>query len=49
MCAGQLRSDSLSDLGASCPSDLAPLDKAFWSKAQEELSSQGLRVLALCR
>lgn len=26
-----------------------PLDPHFWRQAQEELSSQGLRVLALCR
>ena len=49
MCCGQLKSDSLSDIDAASPADLAPLDKDFWSKAQEELSSQGLRVLALCR
>jgi hypothetical protein len=29
--------------------ELAPLDVEFWQSAQEELSSQGLRVLALCR
>ena len=26
-----------------------PLDKVFWQQAQADLSSQGLRVLALCR
>lgn len=49
MCCGQLKSDSLKDIDAASKSDLAPLDTAFWSQAQEELSSQGLRVLALCR
>lgn len=49
MCCGQLKSDSLTDISALSPADLAPLDTAFWQSAQEELSSQGLRVLALCR
>lgn len=49
MCCGQLKSDSLSDIDAASSADLAPLDTDFWSKQQEELSSQGLRVLALCR
>jgi hypothetical protein len=31
------------------PSTTAPLDPAFWNATQEELSAQGLRVLALCR
>jgi magnesium-transporting ATPase (P-type) len=26
-----------------------PLDPSFWQQAQAELSSKGLRVLALCR
>jgi hypothetical protein len=49
MCCGQLRSDSVADIDAARTADLAPLDTAFWSRQQEELSSQGLRVLALCR
>jgi hypothetical protein len=49
MCCGQLRSDSVADIEAAGTADLQPLDVAFWSKQQEELSSQGLRVLALCR
>lgn len=47
MCIGQLRSDSVAAVDAT--TDLAPLDTPYWSKAQEELSSQGLRVLALCK
>lgn len=49
MCCGQLRSDSLADIDAASPDDFAPLDLEFWRKAQEDLSSEGLRVLALCR
>eukprot|EP00775_Hariotina_reticulata_P008890 gene8890-9068_t len=49
MCCGQLKSDSLSDIEAVSPKQWAELDLSFWQKAQEELSSQGLRVLALCR
>lgn len=49
MCAGQLKGDSLQDINNATAADLAPLDTAFWCKQQEELSSQGLRVLALCR
>jgi hypothetical protein len=49
MCCGQLKSDSLADINNASAADLAPLDTAFWSKQQEDLSSQGLRVLALCR
>jgi hypothetical protein len=49
MCCGQLKSDSLTEINNASAADLAPLDTAFWSKQQEDLSSQGLRVLALCR
>jgi hypothetical protein len=49
MCCGQLVSDSLTDIEAANPKQWAGLDLGFWQKAQEELSSQGLRVLALCR
>lgn len=49
MCAGQLRSDSLDDINNSSLASLAPLDLDFWRTAQEELSSQGLRVLAICK
>lgn len=30
-------------------SGVVPLDPGFWQRAQAGLSSQGLRVLALCR
>ena len=51
MCAGQLTGDSVAELesAGAVGAKLAPLDNAFWTKAQEELSSQGLRVLALCK
>ncbi|GBF92410.1 carbonate dehydratase [Raphidocelis subcapitata] len=49
MCKGQLKGDGPEHFAATGPSALAPLDAAFWRQAQEELSSQGLRVLALCR
>lgn len=39
----------MADINDATAADLAPLDSDFWSKQQEELSSQGLRVLALCR
>jgi magnesium-transporting ATPase (P-type) len=41
MCTRQVVGDSLTGT--------EPFDREFWSKAQAELSSQGLRVLALCR
>ncbi|KAI8465790.1 MAG: cation transporting ATPase [Monoraphidium minutum] len=41
ICKSQFTSDDLSKS--------APIDVAFWNDAQSELSSQGLRVLALCR
>ncbi|KAI8475578.1 MAG: cation transporting ATPase [Monoraphidium minutum] len=51
MCGGQLVSDDPQEVEAagSTAGRVAPLDAAFWTKAQEELSSQGLRVLALCK
>ncbi|KAI8475580.1 MAG: calcium transporting ATPase [Monoraphidium minutum] len=51
MCGGQLVSDDPQEVEAagSKAGRVAPLDAAFWTKAQEELSSQGLRVLALCK
>jgi magnesium-transporting ATPase (P-type) len=49
MCRGQLAGDGgAASVGSAC-AELAPLDVEFWQSAQEELSSQGLRVLALCR
>ena len=41
LCKTQIVNDDLSKT--------APLDAAFWHKAQSELASDGLRVLALCR
>jgi hypothetical protein len=51
MCAGQLSGDSAEELetAGGAGAKLAPLDTAFWTKAQEDLSSEGLRVLALCK
>ncbi|KAI8475579.1 MAG: cation transporting ATPase [Monoraphidium minutum] len=51
MCGGQLVSDDPQEVEAAGfkAGRVAPLDAAFWTKAQEELSSQGLRVLALCK
>lgn len=49
MCASQLKGAGLSQVNAMRSSDLSPVDPQFWLQAQEELSSQGLRVLALCR
>jgi len=49
MCAHQMRSDSVEAIGAGGKGEYAPLDAQFWLTQQEELSSQGLRVLALCR
>lgn len=49
MCAGQLTGDDVGQIAAYSSADLAPLDGEFWRQKQEELSSQGLRVLALCR
>eukprot|EP00882_Tetradesmus_deserticola_P009077 GHRQ01009576.1.p1 GENE.GHRQ01009576.1~~GHRQ01009576.1.p1 ORF type:complete len:554 (+),score=246.57 GHRQ01009576.1:243-1904(+) len=49
MCRGQLAGDGSAASADSAGGELAPLDVEFWQAAQEELSSQGLRVLALCR
>jgi magnesium-transporting ATPase (P-type) len=49
MCRGQLAGDGGAASAGSAGAELAPLDLEFWQRAQEELSSQGLRVLALCR
>ncbi|WIA10648.1 hypothetical protein OEZ85_010828 [Tetradesmus obliquus] len=51
MCSGQLAGNAggSGSAAAAAAADLAPLDVEFWQRAQEELSSQGLRVLALCR
>jgi magnesium-transporting ATPase (P-type) len=51
MCCGQLAGDGPAQVAArvNAKAKLAPLDTAMWSAAQAELSSQGLRVLALCR
>jgi magnesium-transporting ATPase (P-type) len=50
MCSGQLAGDGgAASAGVSAAASLAPLDVDFWQRCQEELSSQGLRVLALCR
>lgn len=46
MCAGQLKGDTLADVHTN---SMAPLDTGFWQHAQEQLSSRGLRVLALCK
>ena len=45
MCSGQLKGDGIAHMS----SPLAPLEKGVWEHAQEQLSSKGLRVLALCR
>lgn len=49
MCVGQLRGDAPDQLSAAGRDGWDALDAKFWRHAQEELSSQGLRVLALCR
>ena len=47
MCAGQLRGEGIRHLSEGAALD--PLDCDHWMRAQEHLSSKGLRVLALCR
>ncbi|KAF8062005.1 calcium-transporting ATPase 1 [Scenedesmus sp. PABB004] len=47
MCCSQLADDGLATVAGAGGS--VPLTLPFWTAAQEELSSQGLRVLALCR
>eukprot|EP00879_Flechtneria_rotunda_P004077 GHRR01004322.1.p1 GENE.GHRR01004322.1~~GHRR01004322.1.p1 ORF type:complete len:859 (+),score=261.06 GHRR01004322.1:236-2812(+) len=49
MCKGQLKGDSPQDIDASSDVAMAPMDDAFWREHQDQLSSQGLRILALCR
>jgi magnesium-transporting ATPase (P-type) len=52
MCSAQLRGDGAAEVegaGLEGSAATAPLEEGMWVKAQEELSSQGLRVLALCR
>ncbi|KAG1666905.1 hypothetical protein FOA52_005965 [Chlamydomonas sp. UWO 241] len=46
MCSGQLTGDSLAQIKSH---EQAPLNEKYWEKAQEQLSSKGLRVLAVCR
>eukprot|EP00775_Hariotina_reticulata_P004052 gene4052-4299_t len=47
MCCNQLPDDSAATVTGNVQG--APLQVDFWLQAQEELSSQGLRVLALCK
>lgn len=47
MCSSQLANDEVGTVSGT--TGTAPLRLEYWLKAQEELSSQGLRVLALCR
>ncbi|KIY95681.1 ATPase, P-type (transporting), HAD superfamily, subfamily IC [Monoraphidium neglectum] len=52
MCSAQLRGDGAAEVegaGLEGSAATAPLEEGMWVRAQEELSSQGLRVLALCR
>ena len=46
MCVCQLKGDTIQDINGDA---MAHLDADFWRHAQEQLSSRGLRVLALCR
>jgi magnesium-transporting ATPase (P-type) len=48
LCSSQLADDSLATITAA-GGNTAPLNERMWLTAQEHLSSQGLRVLALCR
>jgi magnesium-transporting ATPase (P-type) len=47
MCCAQLADDSLQTITGTQGN--VPFTEGFWIQAQEQLSSQGLRVLALCR
>jgi magnesium-transporting ATPase (P-type) len=47
LCQDQLPDDSAAAVTGNVKG--APLKLDFWLTAQEELSSQGLRVLALCK
>jgi len=46
MCSTQIAGETIADIKAK---KTEPLDTEMWVKAQEHLSSKGLRVLALCR
>jgi magnesium-transporting ATPase (P-type) len=48
LCCSQFADDELSTITASS-GNTVPLQENAWLTAQEQLSSQGLRVLALCR
>lgn len=47
LCKSQLADDGLAAVNE--VDGTAPLQAGFWQTAQEQLSSQGLRVLAICR
>ncbi|WIA38354.1 hypothetical protein OEZ86_001687 [Tetradesmus obliquus] len=50
LCNSQLADDELETIrGGHGGSGVVPLQPEFWLTAQEQLSSQGLRVLAICR
>jgi magnesium-transporting ATPase (P-type) len=50
LCNSQLADDDLETIkGGHGSSGVVPLQPGFWQTAQEQLSSQGLRVLAICR
>jgi magnesium-transporting ATPase (P-type) len=50
LCDSQLADDELETVrGGHGGSGVVPLQPEFWQTAQEQLSSQGLRVLAICR
>jgi magnesium-transporting ATPase (P-type) len=48
LCNSQLVDDSMATLTAA-GGNTTSFNEGMWIKAQEQLSSQGLRVLALCR
>jgi len=47
LCCSQLADDNLETINGT--QSLVAFQEGFWVQAQEQLSSQGLRVLALCR
>lgn len=47
LCCSQLADDNLETITGTKGS--VAFEEGFWLQAQEQLSSQGLRVLALCR
>lgn len=49
LCCSQLVDDSLEAITDPKPHHSVAFQEGFWVQAQEQLSSQGLRVLALCR